>query len=1292
MGNVAETEVTFGALLRRIRTERGLSLAALAASTHYNKGYLSRIENGQRAASAELAERLDAALAAGGVLLALATAERNSCPYRGLAAFRPQDAALFFGREQATAELLQRLLPRHQRNRDHAAGDGPTVVVAPSGAGKSSLLRAGLLPALARGALAVPGSARWPALLLTPTADPGRELTERLAETLGTAADGLRRALAAGPDQLTAAVRDALPGPDARLVLVVDQFEELFTLCAAETERRAYLAALASLSSLSPLTTLTSGEQPPALVVIGVRADFYGRCLSYPQLVAAVQHGQFALGPMTEAELVEAITRPAAAAGLTLEAGLVDVVLRDLGIGPGTGHDPGALPLLSHALLTTWQQRDSSTLTLAGYRLVGGIRGAVATTAEQAYTQLTEDQRLLARQLLLRLVRVGDSDQDTRRRLDRDQLLAALTGATEATGPTEVLEAFAAARLVTLDADRVEITHEALLRAWPRLRGWIEEDREELRGHQQLTEAATGWERAGQDPSLLYRGARLEQAAAWAAQPRLALTALDHRFVQAGLEQRDRQHALEAARGRRLRRLVAGLSALVLLAVAATGYALTERADVLAQRDIAVARDLGDQADRLRHTDTSLAARLSLAAYRIADTARSRGALVASSSHPRATLLTGHRYAVNTLAHSADGRLLATGGDDPELRLWDTSDPSRPTPAGRWPLPAGGVLAAAVTADRVHAVLADGTAYSWPLRGRSAPVTTRVSPGPVAAAALTSGAVGRLLAVAGTDGTVRLWRPETSGRFSALGQASGAGSAHAVAFSPNGRLLAVAGADAELRLWTVDPARPGSLTEAGTAIGHLGAVRTLAFADSGRTLVSGGDDETVRLWDVTAPDAPTPGRVLSGHGGPVRSVAVSPDGRTLASGGDDQTVWCWDLAGGAVRSVLYQPTPVRAVTFAPEGGALVTGEVSAVVRRWQLPAPVLTGHTGAVAAVAFAHGADLLASGGADATVRLWPTTPGQSPTQVLPAGTGPVYTVALSGQVDDSALLAAAGDNGRFQLWHRSGQGRGARYLPAATVPAHASRINRVAFHPQRRLLATASSDRTVRLWDLTDPARPTPLTTLSQANGGHTNFVWGLAFSPDGQLLATVGEDYKARLWDVSRPGTTRLVSTLVGHFNGVNAVAFHPGGRLLATASSDRTVRLWDLADPGSPVLRTTLTGHASHVEAVGFSPDGRLLASTSTDATVRLWELAPDGDGPPVTMGSLTAHSGAVRGLAFAPTGSAFVTSGEDRLVRFWDRDAAAVADRLGQPAGSGLTEEEQGRYLPGDDYRDRLDQS
>jgi hypothetical protein len=496
-------------------------------------------------------------------------AEQRS-PYPGLAAFGPEDARFFFGRERLTTELADRLAETATQRA------GPLVIVGASGCGKSSLLRAGLIAALERGALLVPGSARWPRVILTPGEAPLQRLAKALSTAAGMPADEIATALSEEPGRLAAVLRAVLAsraagpaGRAGRVVLLVDQFEELFALGQDEAERRGFLDALAAACGAPPANgSGNGGEEPAGLVVLALRADFYGRCMAYPALVSALRERSVLVGPMTDGELRDAIDKPAHAAGLVIEPGLTDLLLRDIrGGGPARDED-GTLPLLSYALLATWQRREDRELTMAGYQATGGIWGAIPQEAERIYTRLDPTGQAAARAVLLALVRVGEGTADIRRSSGLNELMVRRFG-DDPGAFTQARDELAAARLITLRAGSADITHEALLRAWPRLAGWIEEDRAGLLARQRLADTAATWQRADRDPAALYRGTLLATARQWADGREADLGPLDQEFLCASTELERAEQQMARRRTRRWRQASGVLAVLVIAALIA---------------------------------------------------------------------------------------------------------------------------------------------------------------------------------------------------------------------------------------------------------------------------------------------------------------------------------------------------------------------------------------------------------------------------------------------------------------------------------------------------------------------------------------------------------------------------------------------------------------------------------------------------------------------------------------------------------------------------------------------------
>ncbi|MEV5889084.1 nSTAND1 domain-containing NTPase [Nonomuraea fuscirosea] len=1264
-------EAAPGAVLRRLRIQRGLSLTELSRLTHYSKGYLSKVETGEKALSEAVARQCDAVLRTDGELTGLAgpvARAGDGCPYRGLQPYGTEDARWFFGRDRMVGVLVERLAERMRVRR-------PLIVVAPSGAGKTSLLRAGLLPALRRGALPEPGSRSWPAVVLTPGKCPVAELLAGIGAPTGLDPAHLAGVLADDPAAFAARVAGALNdgaregGPAARLVLVVDQLEELFTLCADEAERRTFLAALDALASAGPdgkpAQARAPGRagQPAALVVLGVRADCYDRCLAHPVLLETLREGRLPLGPMTVAELREAITGPAREARLNVEPALGELLLRDMGVAAGAdgldsgpAHEPGTLALLSHALWATWQQREDGTLTVAGYRLTGGITGAVAATAERVHSGLGLDDQDLARRLLLHLVRVEDSGAETRRPIDVGQLPAAYFPP-RATG--EVIEAFAAARLITLSSGSARLAHEALLRAWPRLREWIVADREGLRVHRHLAEAAQAWEREHRDAALLYRGVRLRTAEEWAGERPGAPTTLEREFLDACLVAENARREAAVRRARRRRRRIAVLTALLVVTASAGVFAVRQRDVALDRRAQALSLRLAAQSE-LAGGDVATAARLAATAWRLAPTPEARAAMTALLSRPARAVLPSTATA---LAVSPDGRLVAGAAHD-GTTLWDTTT-RRPLGA---PLTGHRDGTSAVAFSPDGRTLAgggtDGTILLWdvatrrrigvPLTGRSRVLGLAFRPG------------GRTLATVDASGTLRVWD---------LASAEAAGSVRTggdVAFSSDGRLLA-GYAEGVVRLWDTATLRPLRSIPTGAGALDGGGVSAMAFSPDGRLLATGlaslDEPESVRFWDV-ATGRPA-GAPLPGHDFGAGAMAFAPGGNVLATS-DSSRTRLWDVTTRRqIGSDLpgHHSSGVSSLVFTRGGAGLWSGDV-ATVRVWDVAVhhPIgapLTGPAQSVGSVAFSPDGKLLAGG--DRTARLWDVTARRPSGGPLAAqGPGWIRQVAFS---PDGKLLAGAGDRA-VRLWDVT-----TRRPAGAPLTGHRGAVHSIAFSADGRLLASASEDHTIRLWDV---ATRLPAGALT----GHQGAVHSIAFSPDGRLLATAGgTDLTIRLWDVStrRPAGAPLRA----HGDAVWDVAFSPDGRLLASASEDHTIRLWDVATrqpAGAP-----LTGHGYPVVSVAFSPDGRQVASAGGhDFTARLWDVATR---QPVGI-PLVGHGDAVWSVAFAPDGRSLATSSADATVRLWNLDrpadpVAALCDIAGRP----LTPAEWNRYLPGEEYQE-----
>ncbi|WP_232109629.1 WD40 repeat domain-containing protein [Streptomyces buecherae] len=1212
----------FAAALRALRTSAGQpTYRVMAERAGFSVSTMSRAAGGEqfpslpvtlayvRACGGDAGQwerRWRAASAAVGVHLAASDALRS--PYRGLARFEPGDHTRFFGRDQLTAELLRRVA-------DHRL----VPVFGPSGSGKSSLLRAGLIPRLRQ---AAPDGGRPAAIrVLTPGEHPLRDHA------------GALTARAVGP---------VARAPDT--VVVVDQFEEVFTLCADPAERAEFIDLL-----------LAAGRPGSGLrVVLAVRADFYGRFLEHGPLAAAARDAGLPIGPMGPEELREAIVGPATADGLVVERALTARLVKE------AAGEVGALPLLSHALLETWRRRRGRTLTLEAYEATGGIQGALTQTAEELYARLPARQAAVVRRILLRLIAPGVGGPDTRRPVARRELD---TG--DRATAAEALEELARARLITVDEDRVSLAHEALIDSWPRLRRWVEEDRERLATHRRLTQDAAAWEELGRDAGALYRGARLSGAedAFASAAARADLTALERDFLTASRAARDREQHAAARTARRLGQFAATVSVLLLVALVVGLTAWDQYRDSEREREravhagrLALSRQLAAQSATLLGDNPDLAALLAVHAYRASPTEEAAASLYAAADLPLRRRLPVGR-AVASVAFAPHGRTLAVSDRDGTVTLWDVaSGRRRATLAGS----AAGARSVAFSPDgrTLAAGCGPGGAVRlWDVSGQ------RPRPGldgPTAGAAWVAFSPdGRTLATSGPRAPTRLWRVADGAPLAGLPRRGAP--AGPVAFGADGGLLIGAGGHGAVRLWDVARGAPGA-----RLVGHADAVAAVAASADGRTLASGSDDGTVRLW----PPAGGPARAtLRGHTGRVTSVALGPGGRNLASGATDGAVRVWDVAGARARATFPGHTgQVTSVAYAPGGRLLASGSADGTVRVWDVAGgnsrTTLSGHTGGVGAVAFDPRGRNLASAGDDGTVRLWHRNVGR-PHSVLRGHTGRVGSLAYG---PGGRSLAAGGvDDGTVSVWDARTGRRVARF-----AGAEGWAVWSVAFSPDGRTLAAGGSRGTVRLWDVSTR-------TVRATLAGHSRRVRSVAFSPDGRTLASAGDDGRVRLWDTA---SGRPRGWLPARSRTVEALAFRPDGRELVVGGGDGTVRRWDTRGGRA---RFTFATRTSFLGAMALRPGGETLATGSgTDGTVRLWDLATG-----TARATLAGDARALRSLAYSPDGRTLATSSEDGAVKLWDvtlPSPAHVIDVICRSIGREVSPRERGLYLPDQPHR------
>jgi WD40 repeat protein/DNA-binding SARP family transcriptional activator/energy-coupling factor transporter ATP-binding protein EcfA2 len=1163
------------------------------------------------------------------------------CPYLGLVPYDIDDADGYFGRDADVSACLGRL-----------AEAGVLAVVGPSGSGKSSLVRAGVAAALQQ--------------------------------------DG-RRVVVVNPG---ARPTDALPASAVShrgSVLVVDQCEEAVTLCTDPDEREAFFATLVDHAEREPL-------------VVALRADRLGELSAHAGFARVVERGLFLLQAMGEDDLRSAIEGPARQAGLRLEPGLVDLLVRDV------EGEPGALPLLSHALRQTWQRREGRTLTVAGYRASGGIRGAVAQSAEQLYEQAPLDQRLILRDLLLRLVAPSPDGEPVRSRVARRVV------ATDAQHE-RIIEQLVSARLVTSDEDVVELAHEALARAWPRLRGWLDDDVEGQRIRRHLTAVADSWDAMGRPDSELYRGVRLDQAVEWRDQGEPDLTTIERTFLDASRTARDHQRQREADHlerttraNRRLRIQLVALGIALVVALVAGVVAIRQRDTATRERRVATARELAAAANANLDVDPELSVHLALAAI---DRARSgaddvlpqaeqalHDAVTASRAvlhvpgvggavawgpdgtqfasaepdgavviHDAATgepvqTIAGHDEPVNGITFSPDGSLLGTTGEDGFVKLWDLEPGDElhvlESPAGRDALapsfsPDGTLFAASWWNEDLVPILDLAT-------GRVVRELTGLRSCCSRSTAFDPS--GTRMALALIDNTVVVVDVRSGQQVLDL-DVTGAWDA---AWSPDGTSIAVA-SDGSARIFD---ARTGQ--ERFALVGHRDRVNDLDWSPDSTRLVTASEDGTAKVWTTTG-GAARELFTLSAHAtrAGVASAVFSPDGSRVLTGdveGRATIVWDATIAGNA--EIGNVPAAAAAASFGqgraaftPDGRYLLAGNAAGGVSVWD--AETLSGVRTLGARVASSSGRPR----GGDV---------------INPPATAGVEVTALDASPDGRLVAAAISDwnvccpNGSsLRIWDVETGQEAFRARPRGYV-------DDVAWSPDSKLLAISAASYTVDA----DGNITSPKASLAVVDRSGDEVAYlpdeeegvqllSVAFTSDGERLIAARshgaswEDYvgEAVVWDWKAGKVEHRIET------GDDYAVLSPRADLLVSTprtflTGSQVAHVWDWAT--GQHLRSL--SHSGSVMYAAFSPDGSRLATASRDGTIRVWD--PYADAPEQLH--LRGHAGSVGMVAFSPDGSRLASVSEDGTVRVWALDVDDLVDVAQRGLTRTLTDDECRQYL------------
>jgi WD40 repeat protein/transcriptional regulator with XRE-family HTH domain len=1257
-----------GDRLRACRAAAGLSQEELAGRSGVSVRAIRDMERGRtRCPNRDSARLLAGALGLAGeereAFLALARRPvagpaPTMVPYRGLSAFREQDAGLFFGREEAAARVLELMSAA-------LGGSGLIVVSGVSGAGKSSLLQAGVLPRLRQAGLtAAPEAASWPCLVFAPGSGPVGELAVRVAPLARADAAALRWQLAADPAGFALTARQAAlsaGGTEAgckRVMLVVDQCEQLFTACQSQPERQAFFTALHAAAG-------EAAQPPAALVVLMVRADFEARLADFPELAAAVQD-RYLLTAMTRRQLRLAITQPAAAAGSRVEEDLVQVLLEETAAAAPGSPAPaavaaGALPLLSHALDQAWRTRAGQGLTLADYERTGGIEGAVAASAQRAYQALTPAQQQAARQVLTRLAVPGSDGTDTALPAARADLTAGKSWI-QAKDVEAVLERFAAERLLTLDAGTVAIIHEVLLTAWPLLRDyWLADARADRLTRARLHATAAEWAQGSRDPSYLYSGSRLDAAASTAARIRAdprqgPLSHAENDFLRAS-------HRTARRRARARRQLTAVL--LGLLAALTTVSIIAVRAGqaASAQRNIAISGLLISQSQATSGVNATVSRREALAAWTLNRSSQARLAMLSAAANPQTATFTAGTGGSVPVAFSPDGKILAVGSPD-GARLWDIATGhqiGKPLDTG---LPDSDLTSSIAFSPDGKALAVAGPDGAWlwnTVSGHQKDESFQLTP--VNSVAFSPD--GKMLATGGPSGA-RLWNIVTGSQVGKPFDTSDQ-QVNSVAFSPDGKMLATGGLDGA-RLWNI---------VTGSQVGKPfdtsdQQVNSVAFSPDGKMLATGGLDGMARLWNVIAGQQVSVPLAI-GDSDLIDAVAFSPDGKMLATGGTDGMARLLSVAMATFRQLGSPAAGDRSqitwIGFSPADKALLSSDENGTVHLWdaatgqQAGKPMTIGWDWPWVPPSTFHPPDRLRF--SQSTARKF--GPPSAWIRAWPLEYSPPWPLALS---PDGKILAVGGTSGAW-LWDIS-TGR------HAGTSFDGGIITTLAFSPDGKVLATGGQARMVQRWDVAtgQPIRP----FVGPADDT------ALAFSPDGKKMAADSAD-GVTLWDVStgrQIGGPLTGSTALGCY----AADFSPDGNALACVGYGGAW-LWDTAT--GQQITGPLAGTAGDlINSVAFSPDGKTLA-TGGPSGARLWNAATGQQiGAPLTVpGSPQADA-----VAFSPDGKALATGGVNGTVQLWD--VSYLTETLAQlcaQAGGSFTPAEWATYVPPDTaYRDACPQS
>ena len=1187
-------------------------------------------------------------------------------PYKGLRAFQQADTDDFHGRDELITELLERLRVRAS-NADFLA------IVGPSGSGKSSVVKAGMLPRVQDGVL--DKSIDWFVTEMMPGTHPMEELEAALLAIATNEVPGLLEQLREDERGFVRAIKRILPADKSEFVLFIDQFEEVFTLVEDENRREHFL---------NSILHAAEDQRSRIKIVVTMRADFYDRPLLYTNFGQLIRNNTELVLPLSDKELREAIVAPADRVGMALDEGLVEAIINDVHA------QPGALPLLQYALTELFERREGRRMTLAAYRDIGGTIGALARRAEELFQSFNKEQRAATRQMFLRLVTLGEGTEDTRRRVFQSELLSI---GNQAVAMRHVIEQFGKFRLLTFDHDpqtrgsTVEVAHEALIRQWERVRSWLDENRESLRLHRRLTTSSDEWEHARRDVSYLARGARLQQFEDLLDNDAIELNQRERQYVEMSVEAREerlnrereqeaREERLRAAARQRLQLLtvMAIITAIVLgvlsvFAVGAQRSAEENEATAVAAQELAI-----QEANRAA-TSAAVASNNAAEARSLALAANARNSLAAADP-------------ALALALALEAKDVYQPVPSEVLRTLATTTYA-PGPRYKWNDHTGSVTATAFSRNTAYALSAsvDGTVRVWDIETGDEALSVSVPD--VAFFEVAMHPNNDNFAAGASDGNVYVWDfPSGTLRNIMRGHTDEVWS---VTYSNNGASIASGSLDTSVRIWG---------TNSGTEVltiddAIIGTVFSVDFSPDGTRIAASSGDQTIfntsrdvvdRLVRVFDTNSGNQILKINPESGYPRAMSYSPDGTMIAVGLWDSsfegTARIYDATTGEeIMRFFGHTTPLTDVRFSPDSSLLATSAWDQTVRIYNIARneeiQTFRNFGNRILSMDYAHNGEYLVLGlgdmgdnefaqdrAIDTSVWLWDIV-NREQADVLKDHDDWVWTVDVS---PNNSMIATGG--GPLNLRQ---QQQGEEFVPNDTLAriwdyetgnvlftfrGHSDTVDSVKFHPNGRWLLTASWDEFIILWDITSQRR-------IRVYRGHEGRVYMVAFVGDGSRFLSAGDDGIVRLWDTDT-GTvlqtyehTRIRTqditddegTVIGQedvevANPIYGVDVSPDVTRLVTASGGSNVAMiWDL-ESGEKLQE--LVGHNSWLQEARFHPTLNQIVTTSWDNTVRLWDVETGTE-----LRQFMGHNGHTFGVAFSSDGALMFTTSQDTSVRMWD---------------------------------------